>query len=554
MSCLCICRRCLFGFPAPSRNYIERAATDIVKKVYNWGMSNKLSFNMAKTKGIVFSSPGASDLYRRVPCIRFRNESIKVVSHLTFLGVVIDHKLSWKQHIKHITSRSNLTFNGLLRVARCNWGLGFEATNAIYDCLFLPTISYASAVWSAAASQSHNHRLLRSAQRIALLRLTRCYSTVSNAALPVVAGKLPILQFLQFNSKRFCISRGRDVDINGTIFNATMFELDRPVSTLPHPALKKGLSPRVTSTEIEAFTDGSKSTDGTASAFVIFQAGEEVYNDSFALHPECSVFQAEIFAVLMAINWCNTNFVNKLINIFTDSAATVAVLGNKDNTHPVANDIFAAASTSFNKYAINWIKGHSGIPGNERADFLARNVTPNPDTPPAYNLIPKSRLKYLIWDNALETWQLDWDKIPEQHITRRFIPKVKERTHSKWIQPTHDLVQFLTEHGRFRAYLKRFHHSNSDCCHDCFLKRNPYIEVKDKVCFSITPIVTCEKGCEPKGSIRINAHFHCLNAADKSTNQLKIESKYRILEELSKKSKDYSEEIQYPESCIPSEH
>ncbi|XP_023226383.1 vitellogenin-A2-like [Centruroides sculpturatus] len=90
--------------------------------------------------------------------------------------------------------------------------------------------------------------------------------------------------------------------------------------------------------------------------------------------------------------------------------------------------------------------------------------------------------------------------------------------------------------------------------HDCFLKRNPYVEVKNKVCFSITPIITCEKGCEPKGSIRINAHFHCLNAADKSTNQLKIESKYRILEELSKKSKDYSEEIQYPESCIPSEH
>ncbi|XP_023235663.1 uncharacterized protein LOC111635046 [Centruroides sculpturatus] len=218
-----------------------------------------------------------------------------------------------------------------------------------------------------------------------------------------------------------------------------MFELDRPVSTLPHPALRKGLAPRVTSTEIEAFTDGSKSKDGMASAFVIFQTGEEVYNDSFALHPECFDFQVDIFALLMETNWCNSIVVNKLINIFTDSAATVTALGDKDNTRPVANNIFAAASTSFNKYAINWIKGHSGIPGKRThafhsgipGYFLARNVTPNPDTPPTYNLIPKSRLKYLIWDNALETWQMDWDEIPQQHITRRFIPKVKERVHSK---------------------------------------------------------------------------------------------------------------------------
>ncbi|XP_067130134.1 uncharacterized protein [Centruroides vittatus] len=297
-----------------------------------------------------------------------------------------------------------------------------------------------------------------------------------------------------------------------------MFELDRPVSTLPHPALRKGLSPRVTSTEIEAFTDGSKSTGGTASAFVIFQAGEEVYNNSFALHPECSVFQAEIFAVLMAINWCNTNFVNKLINIFTDSAATVAVLGNKDNTHPVANDIFAAASMSFNKYAINWIKGHSGIPGNERADFLARNVTPNPDTPPAYNLIPKSRLKYLIWDNALETWQLDWDKIPEQHITRRFIPKVKERIQSKWIQPTHDLVQFLTEHGRFRAYLKRFHHFNSDCCQLCgvrdgvmhYLYNCPMLDDIRHQCMQHANISNLDWPVKPDFFLQNNSNFNFL--------------------------------------------
>ncbi|XP_023211375.1 ileal sodium/bile acid cotransporter-like [Centruroides sculpturatus] len=136
--------------------------------------------------------------------------------------------------------------------------------------------------------------------------------------------------------------------------------------------------------KIEAFTDGSKSTDGMVNAFVIFQAGEEVYNASFTLTR--NALSSKLRSSLQC--W------------------TVAALENKNNTHSVENDIFTAASTSFNKYAINWIKKHSGIPGNEQADFLARNITHKPNTPPAYNIIPKSRLKYLIWDNALETWQL----------------------------------------------------------------------------------------------------------------------------------------------------
>ncbi|XP_023229457.1 multidrug resistance-associated protein 4-like [Centruroides sculpturatus] len=166
------------------------------------------------------------------------------------------------------------------------------------------------------------------------------------------------------SSKPF--NRGRDVDINGTIFNATMFELDRRVSTLPHPALRKG-SLLVLPLQ-EAFTDGSKSTDGTASAFVIFQAGEDVYNDSFAVHPDALSSKQRFCEQTHKHRVCEDvcedvyEFVNKLINIFTDSAAAVAALGNKHNTHPVANDIFAATSTSFNKCAINWIKGHSSIP------------------------------------------------------------------------------------------------------------------------------------------------------------------------------------------------
>ncbi|XP_067131966.1 uncharacterized protein [Centruroides vittatus] len=216
-----------------------------------------------------------------------------------------------------------------------------------------------------------------------------------------------------------------------------------------------GLFPREIPTRIEGFMDGSKTAEGTASAFVIFGASGEIHNQTFELHPECSVFQAEIFAVLMAIKWCNVNLVNMLVNIYTDSAATVTKLRNKDTTNPISIDIFAEVATSSNSYAINWIKRHQGTPGNERADYLARNATLNHTNHQDYDRIPKSKLKSLVWNEAIKAWQADWDKISCQHVTKRFFPSIQNHMQNKWMQPSHELTQFLTEHGRFRVYLKR---------------------------------------------------------------------------------------------------
>ncbi|XP_023237782.1 transcriptional regulator ATRX homolog [Centruroides sculpturatus] len=155
------------------------------------------------------------------------------------------------------------------------------------------------------------------------------------------------------------------------------------------------------------------------------------------------------------------------VNIYTDSAATVTKLRNKDTTNPISIDIFAEVAISSNSYAVNWIRGHQGTPGNERADYLARNATLNHTNHHDYVHIPKSKLKSLVWNEAINAWQADWDKISCQHITKRFFPRIQNRMQNKWMQPSHELTQFLTEHGRFRVYLKRFHLIDNDHCNLC---------------------------------------------------------------------------------------
>ena len=57
----------------------------------------------------------------------------------TFLGVLIDHKLKWKQHVKMITSKLSKT---IAIMNRTKYILDKNARLILYYSLFLPYISY----------------------------------------------------------------------------------------------------------------------------------------------------------------------------------------------------------------------------------------------------------------------------------------------------------------------------------------------------------------------------------------------------------------------------
>ena len=62
----------------------------------------------------------------------------------TFLGVLIDHKLKWKEHIKMITSKLSKT---IAIMHRTKYLLDKNARLILYYSLFLPYVSYCCEVW-----------------------------------------------------------------------------------------------------------------------------------------------------------------------------------------------------------------------------------------------------------------------------------------------------------------------------------------------------------------------------------------------------------------------
>ena len=73
-----------------------------IQNISQWPKANKLSLNIKKTCTMTISN---------IPSVRKRiniyidGTQIDTVSHTQFLGVIIDNKINWNEHIKYIRKK-----------------------------------------------------------------------------------------------------------------------------------------------------------------------------------------------------------------------------------------------------------------------------------------------------------------------------------------------------------------------------------------------------------------------------------------------------------------
>ena len=70
-----------------------------IKIIYSWVKANKLSLNIDKTNFMLFTPKRFS---RAMDALLIDGKRIMEVSETKFLGVIIDNKLNWKPHIRHV--------------------------------------------------------------------------------------------------------------------------------------------------------------------------------------------------------------------------------------------------------------------------------------------------------------------------------------------------------------------------------------------------------------------------------------------------------------------
>ena len=138
---------------------IMRTMNNELKELSLWLKANKLSLNIKKTHFMIFSSKNKP--HPNI-CINIDGETINETAKTKFLGVIIDNKLSWKDHILYISGKLARGTGVLLKVRRY---LMKETLISLYYSFVYPYLIYCNHVWGLAC-KTHMNTLFLLQKRI----------------------------------------------------------------------------------------------------------------------------------------------------------------------------------------------------------------------------------------------------------------------------------------------------------------------------------------------------------------------------------------------------
>lgn len=440
---------------------LQNKINDSLQRIVDWGKSVKLEFNESKTQALLIHTKQQQN--RPDVRITMSGKAIEFIHHFKYLGVVLDDKLSWKQHFDYLQNKTMKIYYRLARMAKNTWGIPWEACTEIYEGAIEPMLLYGCQTWLPALDKQWQLGRLQGIQRLFLLRIIKSYRTVSFDAACIMANIMPI------DLKAKYVAAVSEVKAKGLLQISPRnrpIKIQKAAPRLKHPAKKRIPNCKFSFTRhnrnssarhaCEIYTDGSKMETGVGAAFVVYHHGTEVHSGLYKLPDYCSVFQAELLAVKQALQYVKSAAnMHETVHLYSDSSSGLMAIRDSDSTAEIVQSIHdILSSLRRSTVALNWIKAHVGHEGNERADQLAKHATQHGMM--CNVKAPLSFAKRSILLEYRKKWNARWRTSKKGRWTRIFFPTIEHRRTAKHFSPNFITTQFVSGHGKFNKYLSKY--------------------------------------------------------------------------------------------------
>ncbi|GFO12498.1 RNA-directed DNA polymerase from mobile element jockey [Plakobranchus ocellatus] len=126
--------------------HLERIIQLCINNVQKWVSDNGFRFSALKTICVHFHR---QRIYTE-PALHVDGQLIPVKGEATFLGVILDHKLSFANHVKYLKNKCLKVLNLLRVVGHTDWGADRATLLKLYRTLVWSKLDYGSVVYGSA--------------------------------------------------------------------------------------------------------------------------------------------------------------------------------------------------------------------------------------------------------------------------------------------------------------------------------------------------------------------------------------------------------------------
>ena len=125
------------------------------------------------------------------------NTTIELSTSAKFLGVTLDSKLNYNEHITNITKKATASLMQCRKAVGPTWGMSPKTCSWIYKAVIRPILTYCSSIWIRATYTNLNATKLRRVQALALRIMTGAMPSTPFISLDKLTNTTDIIFHLQ---------------------------------------------------------------------------------------------------------------------------------------------------------------------------------------------------------------------------------------------------------------------------------------------------------------------------------------------------------------------